>query len=131
MADDSLTATLAEQSFQTGDTVGSAFVMEARKSTAYWDGVAITNLTSPVDTQVDVVLRSLTDGQEVARSTLGSIVPGQKRLFVLSDLVPFTDNAYYTLEKQGQGGSFQVLGLRGSTVQEPALLVGSEVSKVN
>lgn len=128
--DNSLTATVSETAFDDGESVGKSFAMEARKSTNYWDGVAITNLSSSTVVQVDVVQRSLDDGSEVARATIGQVEPGEKRLSVVSDLLPFDDNVYYTLEQTNTGGSFQVLGLRGSNIQEPSLLVGSQVSKV-
>ncbi len=128
--DDSLTATVQEAVFADGEAVGKTFAMEARKSTAYWDGVAITNLSAPSPIEIDLVLRSLTDNQIIQRQSLGSVAPGEKKLHVISDLVPFDDNAYYTLEQTSEGGTFQVLGLRGSNMQDPPLLVGSPLSKV-
>ncbi|MCB1050897.1 MAG: hypothetical protein H6510_02360 [Acidobacteria bacterium] len=119
-------ATLNEVDFDAGLAVGSAFAIDGRKSANYWDGMAITNLSSDLAPDVYVVYRRTSDGQELARHQLGAIAPGEKLLAVASDFFTFQNDTYYTVETDDLTKTFQVLGLRGSN--EQALLVGSEVS---
>lgn len=127
--ENALTATVNEVDLINGDTVGSQFVMESRKSEAYWDGIAVTNLAALAQANVRVVLRRLADGSQVASESLGSVAPGSKTLHVISDLFTFQPDVYYTVESSGAVGTIQVLALRGSLQSSTPLLVGSSAFK--
>lgn len=125
----SLTATVEETDLRDGTSVGSQFILEARKSAEYWDGVAVLNLTQVQSSVVQAVFRSASDHHELARIDLGQVGAGEKALFVLSDLFAFRKDAYYTLETTDPTQKIQVLGLRGSSGADSPLLVGSSVFK--
>lgn len=126
---DALTATVSESRFAGGETVGSYFVLEARKSESYWDGVAILNLATSQAAQVEVVQRRAADDSEVERHSLGTVEPGQKQLAVVSDLFDFCSDCYYSIESSSTATPIQVLGLRGSLGSQTPVLVGSQVTK--
>ncbi|MCB1052174.1 MAG: hypothetical protein H6510_06390 [Acidobacteria bacterium] len=127
LAENALAATIAETDLEAPEQTGEAFVLEARKSGNFWDGVAILNLTSTQTAQITAYQRSLETGDILQSTPLGSLGPGRKLLSVLSEVFPLSGNAYYTIESDQ--AEIQVLGLRGSLTAQPALLVGSQVFK--
>lgn len=125
---DALTATVEESKFGEGQSVGSLFTMEARKSANFWDGVAVLNVAGLEAAEVTVVQRDLADDTELGRVSIGTVQPGEKILRVVSDLFDVCDNCYYTVETD-RPQTIEVLGLRGSLSGETAVLVGSQVKK--
>lgn len=130
LEEDALTATVDEVSLLDGALVGAGFTLDARPAEVYWDGAALLNLTGSAPVEVTVALVDPA-GQVLAHRELDPIAPGSKQLLVLSDVFPQSGRVagYYTLSSEGDV-PFQVVGLRGTLVSNPALLVNTKVSKV-
>lgn len=126
--EDAFPAAVEETDLDTGLNAGSVFTVEGRRGTGFWDGVAVLNLRAALAQDVDIVYRELNSGDELGRITLDSIQPGHKKLAVLSDLFPYREDTYYTVESKSPGATIQVLGLRGSYATP--ILVGSSVHKM-
>lgn len=127
---DALSATVEEVDLTTGTVIGSSFTVEARKSTAFWDGVAILNLAADHDARVTVVQRDGVTGNERARHEIGSIAAGEKVTAVLSDGFSFCADCYYTVETDQSQNTVELLGLRGSLNLEKPLLVKTQTQKI-
>lgn len=124
-----LTATLPEADLKRGLASGSAFVVEARKSERFWDGVAILNLRQTESVFVNAEQVRVDDGTVLNARTIGPIGAGSKELVVLSSLFSYQPGTYYRLESAENDEAIQVMGLRGSNDAETPLLVGSHVFK--
>ena len=105
-----------EVDLETDPVNGRQFRMNGATPTqAFFDGVAILNLTSalPVEILVD---RFTENGEAAGEISLGLLNSGAKRLSVLSfDFDGFVANPTYTIRAEGPNGaeSIQVLGLSG------------------
>ncbi|MCB1052173.1 MAG: hypothetical protein H6510_06395 [Acidobacteria bacterium] len=124
-----LTATVQESDFSKGDPIGAFFTIEGRTAPDFWDGVAVLNLAGNSTTEVIVKQRHNGDDSVLAEMSLGNVLPGQKRLSVLSDQFPLCTDCYYTLEAKDPKKTFQVLGLRGTLTTESSVLVESKSFK--
>lgn len=126
---DAMSATVAEADLEKGGTVGSQFLLGARESLLFWDGVAVLNLTGKKAVQVHVNLHKRADDSLLESKALEDVPPGSKRLVVLSDLFFFQPDTYYSVETASSGQQIQVLGLKGTLVEIPPLMVTTPVVK--
>jgi len=127
---DALTATVSEANLKDGVLVGSEFIVESRPSSSYWDGVALLNLTGSESSSVKVTLVDAETQTPIQTRNLTTVAPGSKSLHVLSDLFPQASSDHYYQIEADPSTPIQVLGLRGTLVSTPPLLVGSKASKV-
>lgn len=127
---EALTATLGETELSDGTALGAQLLVEARDSPAYWDGLAILNLVMDREVSVTVVQRESANGTMRGSVPLGTVESGEKKLIVISDWFTFCPDCYYTVETAAPNQLVEVLGLRGSLVSDPAVLVQSQVRKV-
>ena len=92
-----------------GEALSSGFAIEARGAEAFADGLAVLNLLNSDELEARA-LQIDRDGNSLSEASLGTIPPGGKRLFVLSDLFPFQLDATYRIESLN-GESFQIVAL--------------------
>lgn len=124
-----LSASVNETDLALGGSVGSSFVMDARESDVFWDGVALLNLTGNTESRVFVSQRRTSDHGLLGRIQIASVAPGAKNLQVISDLFPFTPGTYYTIDTGTTMELLQVVGLRGTLPPQSPLLVSSSIAK--
>ena len=96
---------------------GSAFLIDgSTPSTAYYDGMAVLNLSSAITPEIRVT-RYNAGGQVSGVLSLGQLLPGSKLLSALSFAFPDTiPNASYRVEAVGQSAAtIQVFGISGAT----------------
>lgn len=93
---------------------GREFVLSGvAPDTGYWDGVAVSNLSSRRAAAIDVT-RLDANGEPAGQLSLGTLEPGQKLLAVLSDrFEPFATGVSYRITSREGTAEIQVLGLSG------------------
>ena len=100
---------VSEFNLRDGFTTGQNFIMEARSSDAYVDGLALLNLTG--DSAVTVwAVQMARSGEVISEAELGTIPVGGKLLSVVSNLFSFVEGAQYRIETRTTR-SIEVLGI--------------------
>ena len=105
-----------EYDFDVEPVVGARFRLSGgAPNENYWDGMAIANLTSGVAAEVRI-RRFAADGSAAGEVSLGTLLPGEKRLSVVNfEFDDFLPRATFEIEALGATGaeSIQILGLSG------------------
>lgn len=98
-----------EVELNSGQVHATTFSFEGRGTEEVADGLAVLNLLTGSDIPVRAVQLDR-NGNMLNEALLGTIPPGGKRLFLLSDLFPYQPNTRYRIESMN-GLSFQTSAL--------------------
>jgi len=121
-------AAFTEQNLERGETAGTAFTVQGKRTADAQEGIAVLNLTGTEAVEVILEQIDATTGVANAAAVLGTVDPGAKRLFLASDALSFDPASDYVIRTSGTGqAQIQVVWL---SISDGGFLATAPVTKI-